>query len=469
MCELFVVKASVNGNKKQVLIVVCTPPNGNVANAISLLLNCVDTFSDRYNNTEYVITGDMNINYLNKRCCHAKSLKGLEKQYGLSQVIGDPTRVTLNNETLIDLCLTNMKNQAGSGIIPYFLSDHFPIYIIKKKPKSEHKCNTFTGRSYVNYSLEAFENLVNRVDWRGICQEENPNVLWNQISLELTKIADLICPVKDFCITRQTPIYFTKELVEYIKERDTVFRLAIRKKDQSYWKRGLELRKKVVGYIKEAKRSYIVDKLEFHRKDSKKYWKAVQLVLPNTRSSGIEVIYDPITKELFDGLVAANVINNYFASIGENLARKLPESNLEYWPTNVQAEFVWEICISPYDIQIYVKDFCPSKSSGILGLSSRLLLDFFVFKPEVIAEVFNKCILTGIYPDSWKQSIMVPIPKNSNPLYLNNLRPISLLPLPGKLFEKIIHTRLSNYFENNNLFCVEQGGFRRGMDTTHTI
>lgn len=64
---------------------------------------------------------------------------------------------------------------------------------------------------------------------------------------------------------------------------------------------------------------------------------------------------------------------------------------------------------------------------------------------------------------------MVPIPKNSNPLYLNNLRPISLLLLPGKLFEKIIHTRLSNYFENNNLFCENQGGFRQGMDTTQTI
>lgn len=86
-----------------------------------------------------------------------------------------------------------------------------------------------------------------------------------------------------------------------------------------------------------------------------------------------------------------------------------------------------------------------------------------------MAEVFNKFIISGIYPDHWKQSIMVPIPKNSNPLYLNNLRPISLLPLPGKLFEKIIHTRLSNYFENNSLFCKNQGGFRRGMDTTHTI
>lgn len=467
--EMFVVKITPYGNKKQILIVVYRPPSGNTANAINALTSCVNTFYDKYNNSEYVIMGDMNINYLNKRCCYVKLLKGFEKQFGLSQVIKDPTRFMPTNETLIDLRLTNMKNQAGSGVVPYFLSDHFPIYIVKKKQKSESKSCAFTGRCYTNYSLEVFEALINQINWSDIGREENPNLMWGLITLELLKIADLICPTKEFFVTKKRPIYFTEELVEYIKERDTVLSLAVCKKDVNYWKRGLELRKKVMGFIKEAKRSYIVNKLETHKKDSKKYWKAVQLVLPNARSTGIEVIFDPVKNEIVDGQAAANVINYYFANIGENLAKVLPASNSEYWRNSTQTEFIWEYCISPHDILYYAKDFCPSKSSGITNFSSRFLLDFFVLKPVIMADLFNKCIKTGIYPDCWKQSIMVPIPKNSNPLYLNNLRPISLLPLPGKLFEKIIHTRLSNYFENNNLFCENQGGFRRGMDTTHTI
>lgn len=64
---------------------------------------------------------------------------------------------------------------------------------------------------------------------------------------------------------------------------------------------------------------------------------------------------------------------------------------------------------------------------------------------------------------------MVPIPKKSNPKYLNNLRPISLIPLPGKLLERIIHKRLYVYLESNSLLTDRQGGFHKEMDTSNTI
>lgn len=126
--------------------------------------------------------------------------------------------------------------------------------------------------------------------------------------------------------------------------------------------------------------------------------------------------------------------------------------------------------MTEHDILYYMKDFCASKSSGIPKLISRILLDFFLIKPGIMVIIFNRCLMTGIYPASWKRSIMVPIPKKNNPLYL---RLISLVPLPGKLlgklFEKILHGHLSRYFENNELLCTERGGFRRGLDTTDTI
>lgn len=57
-----------------------------------------------------------------------------------------------------------------------------------------------------------------------------------------------------------------------------------------------------------------------------KHWKSIELILPNYRSSGIEMIYDPDSNEIMSGVSAANVINNYFAEIGENLASKLPSA-----------------------------------------------------------------------------------------------------------------------------------------------
>ena len=52
---------------------------------------------------------------------------------------------------------------------------------------------------------------------------------------------------------------------------------------------------------------------------------------------------------------------------------------------------------------------------------------------------------------------------------MNNLRPISLLPLPGKLLEKIVHGQIINYLEDNKLLTDRQTGFRASHSTISKI
>lgn len=92
--EICVVKLSANGNKIQIFIVLYRPPGGSVTNAIKLLTGGIEHFNILDNRTEYVILRDLNIDYLDKKCNQLKSLKGIEKQFGLSQIISDPARVT---------------------------------------------------------------------------------------------------------------------------------------------------------------------------------------------------------------------------------------------------------------------------------------------------------------------------------------------------------------------------------------
>lgn len=231
--EMCVIRLAAGGNKKQIFLGVYRPPAGNVVRALEALTNCLEKFNARYQRTKYVVLGDLNINYLDKKCSQVKLLKTLEKQLGLTQVISEATRVTLDKSTLIDLCLTNMNNLSHSGVIHYFLSDHFPIFVVKKKLKLEKKCCNFIGRSYLNYSLEVFKSELDRINWTDILNENNPDNIWNQVMSVLMSIADTICPTKEFNITRQRPLYFNTELVEHIKERDAVLRLATRKNDKN--------------------------------------------------------------------------------------------------------------------------------------------------------------------------------------------------------------------------------------------
>ena len=65
---------------------------------------------------------------------------------------------------------------------------------------------------------------------------------------------------------------------------------------------------------------------------------------------------------------------------------------------------------------------------------------------------FQKCINTGMFPDSWKYANIQPIHKKSNCQIKSNYKPISLLPICGKLLEKIIFDHVYSYLNTRDLF-----------------
>ena len=74
-----------------------------------------------------------------------------------------------------------------------------------------------------------------------------------------------------------------------------------------------------------------------------------------------------------------------------------------------------------------------------------------------------------MFPEKWKVARIVPLFKGGDHTDANNYRPVSLLPLPGKLIENIIHTRLFSYLELYDLLNQCQGGFRPGRSTIDTV
>ena len=59
--------------------------------------------------------------------------------------------------------------------------------------------------------------------------------------------------------------------------------------------------------------------------------------------------------------------------------------------------------------------------------------------------IFQKSIDTGKFPDSLKLANVQPVHKKNDRQLKSNYRPISLLPLCGKIFEKIIHRRRCDF------------------------
>ena len=76
--------------------------------------------------------------------------------------------------------------------------------------------------------------------------------------------------------------------------------------------------------------------------------------------------------------------------------------------------------------------------------------------------IFENYLRTRLFLDQWKKANVVPIHKKSDQQLIENYRPVSLLPICGKIFELLIFNSLFNYFIENNLLSPHQSGFIPG-------
>ena len=116
----------------------------------------------------------------------------------------------------------------------------------------------------------------------------------------------------------------------------------------------------------------------------------------------------------------------------------------------------------------YCKNIEIYKSSSVPNLSSRILKDAFISHIDKLHFLFDKILKTANFPDEWKCATVIPLKKGGVSTLVSNLRPISLLPLPSKIFEKIIHNRMIFHLEANHLLDDKQGGFRKNNSTINT-
>ena len=86
------------------------------------------------------------------------------------------------------------------------------------------------------------------------------------------------------------------------------------------------------------------------------------------------------------------------------------------------------------------------------------ICDKSLLKPLTI--LFQNSTKSSCYPVIWKRSNIIPVHKKNEKRLVENYRPISLLPIFGKIFEKIMLDRLYNFLLQEELLNPNQSGFR---------
>ncbi|KAI3384688.1 hypothetical protein SNEBB_010485 [Seison nebaliae] len=111
-------------------------------------------------------------------------------------------------------------------------------------------------------------------------------------------------------------------------------------------------------------------------------------------------------------------------------------------------------------------DATKNKAPGADGITKFIMAKMSVKCLDVLLYIMNECLETGYFPKPWKKGLLTMIPKpGKDPKLPESYRPISLLPVPGKLFERVVNHRVQRLVEESSLIGEEQMGFRPGRGT----
>ena len=474
------------------------PPNGDLSKALDHLNQCLPSINTA--KCDLFILGDWNVNYKNTLSPNYKKLVFFENCNNLRQIIKETTRNTDKSKTLIDLILTNTNDIAASGTLNAFISDHQPIFVIKKKVRTKPNRVSFEGRSYKNLNLDLLLTNLREQDWENFFTLTDPEQAWLALQKEITEELDKQCPVRKSTIRHYVPDWIGPELKELTKDRDYFYKKAKLTNSVDDWNIAKHLRNVANSGIRKAKADFVQRKLSEFAKDGSKFWRELKQIYPSAKSKAnkgkIQLICGK-TKRPIPESETASYINDYFVNVG-NFTTANKATNPNSTPakntntkrgkrnkrtnrrssqsTTYQAQLQshsqppWSLTDFTEDEVIEViKTIEPTKSSGLLNINNNTLKSILKILAAQITQIFNVSIRTGSFPTSWKNALVIPIHKKGDLSSVSNYRPISLLPQPGKLLEKLVHNRLTDYIEHNELLSNKQHGFRKHKSTLDAL
>ena len=151
------------------------------------------------------------------------------------------------------------------------------------------------------------------------------------------------------------------------------------------------------------------------------------------------------------------IFNSHFSKQYSPLInnRKIPS---EY--SRKSNESLSSITFEINNIEKIMKSLDRSKSHGhnMLSIGMLKLCGESIYK--TLNLVFKSCLGTDQCPSDWKKD--VPVFKKSDKQLLKNYRPISLLPIIGNIFERLIYNQMFEFLIRNDLISQNQSGFKPG-------
>ena len=478
--EMQWVSLDIKNMRKIVIVNIYRAPQGDYKVACKTIHNAISD-ANLKDNAEIFVLGDFNINMLDKKSPMVRELETTTSYWGLKAFIKGRTRFGLSGGEVRGSCIDNIFSNSEiiieSKILDWNFSDHLAVMVKRKRVKVARTKVAFRGRSYKNYVRDDLQNALLIDNWDQFYELDDPSKCWDIIEEKIRAYLDITCPQKMFKVNEIRDPWVTNEVLEEIKDKDSLLKIARRSGKPEDWAEAKLARNRVGRLIEQVKADFLKEQQDELADDPKKFWRLVKSIVPGKRlgKNKITLVDREIDPEgiKVDEPQAADFVNNFFSNIGPKLAVNHNDP-WKFFGVNPVFQGVGRLQCPNFtteygEVLKLCKDIKVSKSSGFEDISTKVFKDAFrVLIPQLVY-LFNLSFMKGIFPERWKQATIVPLHKGGDKTEVGNYRPVSLLPLPGKLIEKIAHGVMSAFLETHRIITDKQGGFRKGFSTASTI
>ena len=433
---------------------------------------------------KFVIMGDFNAHHTTWLNSAKTDMAGVRVHNfaiteSLTQMVDFETRFPDNpahTPSCLDLCFASHPDEISSiGPLPQLgKSDHIVLRLSLKLPSASAHESPYHRVSY-NYERgkwDAFRDFLRDLPWDGVfslpadsCATEIAE--WLRIGIEE------FIPHRRYQVKPHSVPWFSPDCSAAIATRNHHYHCYRSNPSTSNRASFRKARNDCEKVLKAAESRYIEStksKISDQTLGSKDFWRILNSVLNRGKSSvpplvsGSQIIQSSKGK--------AEVFATMFAEHCRlSSAPKFPP----YFEPRKSSEDLSEtglddIQFTPFVISRVLSKLDTASASGPDRIPAIVLKQLAPELSPILSKLFNKCIKESVFPNCWKCASVVPAFKNcgdrTDP---TKYRPISLLPIISKVFERVINNKIIGYLESSGLLSDKQYGFRHQRSTADLL
>ena len=340
-----------------------------------------------------------------------------------------------------------------SGNLLSMISDHLPQFAILKDNTPEYKNMSYFAYDYRKFDEASFLSEYSKFDISYLKDENTDlNEKFNTFLHNLNNLVDKHCPQKKLnkkmLKLRKKP-WINFQIQKMMKIRDKLFKQFKVSNSSTTFKVYKQFRNRVVNEIRQSKKYYYQQYFHENKSNMKLLWKGIKDIIslkPNSSDTFSHLVDDNGSK-ISDCVHIANEFNEYFTNVAEGITKNIPrtqKSPLSYLRNSNSNSFFISPCTTE-DVSKVIRSLKNGKSSGPNSIPIKLLKTLDNPISSDLAVLINESFTTGVFPDRLKIAKVIPIFKKGLKTKTCNYRPISLLSIFSKIFEKLMQARLQTF------------------------